>query len=79
MPILYQSMFLNVDHWKQDHLDHFLKHGHRGHSYVRSLDIDSDELSTEEVALKVAKDALLVLPRNRLYSFRYVGTIVPLL
>ena len=73
MPLLYHSIFLNVDHWTKQQLDRFLAQGHSGHKYVRALDIDSDDLDTEVVALKVAKDALQVLPRNCLQSFRSVG------
>ena len=70
--VLYHSVSVNVDHWKKAHLDCFLSQGHRGHKYVRSLYIDSTELKSEVIALKAAKDAIHVLPKNGLQSFRYV-------
>ena len=70
VPLLYHSITINVDRWNLDVLKRFLQYGHLGHMYVRSLDIDSDELSTEDLALKTAKDALQVLPRDCLRSFR---------
>ncbi|KAK3701567.1 hypothetical protein LTR37_015421 [Vermiconidia calcicola] len=70
MPLLYQSLFLNVDRWDKDRLRSVLKRGHRGHRYIRALDIDSEKLEQEAEALKIAKDALQVLPRNCLQSFR---------
>ena len=76
MPMLYRDMTFNVDHWEQEHLDRFLCFGHRGHNFIRCLDIDSDEIQSENVALKIAKDALQVMPRNSLRSFRYVPTQV---
>ena len=71
MPLLYRSIYLNVDHWKTKQLDLIQARGHPGHRHIRSLDIDSDELKTEAIALKVAKDALHILPRDCLKSFRY--------
>ena len=72
MPILYHSVSLNVDHWQKRNMDRFLTHGHQGHLYIRSLDIDSDKRVLEVVARKAAKDALTILPRDCLRSFRYV-------
>lgn len=70
MPMLYHSMYLNIERWKENHLKQFLTRGHRGHQYVRSLDVDSDSLNLEHVALGTAKTALNLLPRNCLSSFR---------
>lgn len=70
MPGLYHSMYLNVDRWKKQNLERFLCRGHRGHQHVRTLDVDSDELSSEPGARKLAKDILEILPRNCLTSFR---------
>jgi hypothetical protein len=71
MPSLYHSMYFNVDRWKREHLDRFLTRGHCGNGYVRSLDVDSDDLEGEARACKLAKDILQMLPRNCLTSFRY--------
>jgi hypothetical protein len=71
LPFLYHTMYLNVDRWKAVHLRKFVERGHRGHRYVRTLDVDSDNLKMEPDALKLAKDILQVLPRNSLTSFRF--------
>lgn len=70
VPILYHKISINVDQWPKDVLERFLQYGHMGHMHVRSLDVDSDLLDSETEALKIAKDALQVLPRNCLRSFR---------
>jgi len=71
MPQLYRDFAINVDEWSQDEIDRFVTRGHAGHRLIRSLDVDSSNLDTEDVAMKVAKDLLQVLPRNLLRSFRY--------
>ncbi|KAK5172589.1 uncharacterized protein LTR77_002709 [Saxophila tyrrhenica] len=69
-PQLYHSLYLNVDRWSREHLESVLTRGHRGHAYIRNLDIDSVELKSERRALKVAKDALQMIPRGQLQAFR---------
>lgn len=70
MPILYRVMKINVNKWNLDHLERFLTYGHPGLQYVRALDIDYSGEFSETIALKAAKDALQVLPRNCLMLFR---------
>lgn len=70
MPLLYRSVFIDVDQWSDEHLDKIFMRRHPGHLHIRTVDIDSTHLRSEEKALKVAKDALEVLPRDRLTSYR---------
>jgi hypothetical protein len=70
MPMLYHSIYLNVDRWSAEHLRRVLTPQHPGLKHIRALDVDSIQLKSEKLALKVAKDALQVLPRDRLQCFR---------
>lgn len=70
LPFLYRDFSINVSTWSTDELEQFLARGHSGHAHIRSIDIDSDDLDGEDLALKTAKDLLQVLPRNCLRAFR---------
>lgn len=71
LPMLYKDFSINVSEWSEEELERFLVRGHAGHPHIRSLEVDSEDLNGEEKALKVAKDALQVLPKNSLRSIRY--------
>lgn len=70
LPLLYRDFSINVSEWTNTQLERFLARGHSGHRHIRSLDIDSEDIEGEDLALKAAKDVLQVLPRNSLRSFR---------
>lgn len=70
LPLLYRDFSINVSEWSEIELERFLARGHSGHAHIRSIEVDSEDLEGEAQALKVAKDALQVLPRNSLRSFR---------
>lgn len=70
LPFLYRDLSINVSTWSTDELERIRTRGHPGHAHIRSIDIDSDYLDGEDLALKTAKDVLQVLPRNCLRAFR---------
>ena len=43
-PQLYSSLAINIDRWSHQHQQAFLHAGHRGHAFIRSLDVDSGNL-----------------------------------
>lgn len=70
LPLLYREVSINVNEWNDEQLENFLAHSHSGHRHIRSIDVDSDDIESEQKALKVAKDVLSVLPWNGLRAFR---------
>lgn len=70
LPFLYREISINVSIWSEPQLERFVASRHSGHAHIRSIDIDSEDIEGEDLALKVAKDVLQVLPRNCLRAFR---------
>lgn len=70
LPLLYRDVSVNVSDWTETQLENFMARGHPGHRHVKSIEVDSQDLEGECQALKVAKDVLVVLPRNGLRSFK---------
>lgn len=70
LPLLYRDFSINVNTWTEEQVSRILARGHSGHAHIRSIGVDSDDIESEDDALKVAKDVLQVLPRNCLRSFR---------